>query len=72
MYRDTAFSGFQIDTAYYYAELAHAAYRKLPSKDKERLDGDLDPKVSALKNQVIGQALKPPKNLIRWKPTTTS
>jgi outer membrane protein OmpA-like peptidoglycan-associated protein/Tol biopolymer transport system component len=58
VYRDTAYGGFQIDTAYYYAESAHAAYRKLSSKEKERLDGDLDPKVSALKNQVIGQALK--------------
>lgn len=58
LFRDTAYSGFHIDSAYTYSEAAHAAYRKLSSKEKDKLDGDLDPKVSALKNQIIGQALK--------------
>lgn len=58
VYRDTGYSGYQLDTAYAYSERAYAAYRKLPSKNRGYLDNDLDPKVSTLKNQIATQAFK--------------
>lgn len=58
IFRDTAYSNYQLDSAYALSERAYAAFRKLPAKEKEYLNNDLDPSVSALRSQIAGQALK--------------